>query len=110
MRTVPLLLLVLILSTLPSCSSFLKPKPVLQPPQVDCSERTPAEPVPAQPKLAQLPAQEQTDAWWRQYVWRLNAVRIGYEIRLLGWGQGEIEKRAEVAACLDRERAAGRIR
>jgi len=50
------------------------------------------------------------DPWWRAYVQRFGAVHIAYEIRLLGWGEGEVMKRAETADCLDRERAAGRIR
>ena len=62
------------------------------------------------PRLAALPATEQADAWWRQYVRRLTAVQAAYDVRLIGWGTSEVNKRAEVADCLDRERAAGRIR
>lgn len=81
-----------------------------EPPRIDCSERTPVEPLPARPNLANLPETEQADAWWRAYVRRLTAVLGGYERRVLGVLEAEVGKRVEVAECLDRERAAGRIR
>ncbi|MGH8083887.1 MAG: hypothetical protein ACREPV_01245 [Lysobacter sp.] len=52
----------------------------------------------------------QTDDWWRAYVRRLTAVLGAYERRLMGVIESEVVKRGEVAGCLDRERAAGRIR
>ena len=66
--------------------------------------------MPRRPNLAALPATEQPDSWWRQYVRRLTATLGAYERRLQGFGEAEVLKRAEVADCLDRERAAGRIR
>lgn len=110
MQTAPSLLLILLLSILTSCASWRPQKPEPAAPQIACSERAPAEPVPARPSLANLPAVEQSDAWWRAYVRRLTAVLGAYERRLLGWGEAEIGKRAEVADCLDRERESGRIR
>lgn len=83
---------------------------MLDPPRLDCSERTPAEALPQRPVLAKLPATEQPDSWWRAYVRRLTGVLGVYERRLIGYGEAEIIKRVEVADCLDRERAAGRIR
>lgn len=63
-----------------------------EPPLIDCSERTPAEPAPAIPG---------TKRWqeWSAYARRWQGVAII-----------EVGKRAEVADCLDREREAGRIR
>lgn len=104
------LLLTVLLSTLASCASWKTPSVKPAPPRIDCSERTPAEPLPARPALANLPDTEQPDSWWRAYVQRLTGVLGAYERRLLGWGTIEINKRAEVADCLDRERAQGRIR
>ncbi len=78
--------------TLMSCASFRTPKAAPEPPRVDCSERAPAEMLPTMPT---------TTAWQR---W------AAYSRRLLGVVEAEVTKRAEVADCLDRERAAGRIR
>ena len=87
-----LLSLLLVLSTTTSCSSWKTRKPEPEPPRIDCSERAPAEPLPAKP---------QTTAW-RKWA--------AYSRRLLGVIEAEVGKRAETADCLDRERAAGRIR
>lgn len=110
MRTVLFLLLTLSLWTMTSCMSSRPPNVKPETPQIDCSERAPAEPLPRRPALAKLPESEQSDSWWRAYVRRLTAVLGGYEIRLIGWGTTELVKRNEVADCYDRERAAGRIR
>lgn len=88
----------------------MRPRPEPEPPRIDCGEKAPAEALPQRPSLAALPGTEQTDAWWRAYVRRLTAVLAAYEVRLIGYGTAEVEKRAETADCLDRERAAGRIR
>jgi hypothetical protein len=77
---------------LTSCASWKRPIVHTEPPAIDCSERTPAEPSPAIPR---------TKNWldWSAYARRWQGVAII-----------EVGKRAEVADCLDRERAAGRIR
>lgn len=110
MQTARLLMLASSLSILTSCASWPKPSVKPEPPRIDCSERAPVEPLPSRPALANLPATEQGDAWWRAYVRRLTAVLGAYERRLIGWGTIEINKRAEVADCLDRDRDQGRIR
>lgn len=88
----PCLSLLLGLLTLTSCASWKTPKPQPEPPRIDCSERAPAE---------QIPGAPDTTAWRR---W------AAYSRRLLGVIEAELGKRAETAYCLDRERAAGRIR
>ena len=110
MRIALLLPTIVLLSMLTSCASWRTPKVAPEPPRLDCSERTPVDPLPARPSLADLPGTERDDAWWRAYVRRLTAVLAAYERRLIGWGEVEIVKRVEIAECLDRERAAGRIR
>lgn len=62
-----------------------------QPPVVDCSERAPAEAVPATP--------DSTD--YRRWA--------AYGRRLLGVVEAEVVKRAEVADCLDGYREKGLI-
>jgi hypothetical protein len=84
--------LVLALCLLTSCASFGKVSVAPEPPRVDCSERAAAEPLPTPPA---------TTAWRR---W------AAYSRELLGVVEAEVGKRADVADCLDRERAAGRIR
>ncbi len=110
MRTFPCLLLTVTLLLLTSCASWPRAKPASEPPRIDCSARTPIEPLPHYPNLAALPEAVQTDDWWRAYVRRLTAVLGAYERRLMGVIESEVVKRGEVAGCLDRERAAGRIR
>lgn len=66
--------------------------------------------MPARPQLEPIPEEAHDDAWWRGFVWRQLVAHAAYQVRLLGWGTIEVNKRAEVADCLDRERAAGRIR
>lgn len=110
MRTTRHLLWILSLWMLASCASWKPLRPAPEPPRIDCNERAPAEPLPRRPRLASLPEDPHPDAWWRDYVRRLTATLAAYEVRLMGWGTAEVLKRAEVADCLERERAAGRIR
>ncbi len=101
MRTI-LLMISLALATT-SCASWKKPKVDTEPPRIDCSERAPAEPAPAARGL-----QEPTTADWR--AWRTYGRRwAAYARRWAGVATIEVTKRAEVADCLDRERAAKRI-
>ena len=89
----PMMLAALMLSlTLMSCASWRTPRPVPEPPRIDCSERSPAEPLPDMPETTR----------WRSWA--------AYARRLLGVIEVERNQRAETADCLDRERAAGRIR
>lgn len=88
--------LVLVLCLLVSgCALFQRkpPEPIKpDPPRIDCNERAPAEELPTRPNTTS----------WRRWA--------GYARRLLGVIEAEVGKRAEVADCLDRDRAAGRIR
>lgn len=63
-----------------------------KPPQIVCSERRPADPVPSAPVS--------TD--WREWAAAFAAA--------MGWGTQQTEYRADTADCLDRYRAAGDIR
>jgi hypothetical protein len=75
------------------CQFWRKPPPAKPDvPLIDCSERAPSDALPTKPK---------TKDWIR---W------AGYSRRLLGVVEFERNLRAETADCLDRERAAGRIR
>lgn len=110
MRTTHCLLPIAALWLLTSCASWKPVTTASEPPRIDCSARAPIEPLPHTPRLANLPAEPQTDTWWRAYVGRLSAVWAGYARQWQGFGEAEVIKRAEVANCLDAERAAGRIR
>jgi hypothetical protein len=88
LRLLPLIFLPILMS----CASFGKVNVAPEPPRIDCSERAPAEPMPPMP----------TTTHWRRWA--------AYGRALQGVIEAEIGKRAEVAECLDRERAAGRIR
>lgn len=80
------------------------------PPVIDCSERAPAEPLPARPKFGSLPPVGSDRAAWLSYIGRIHALWGGYSVRMLGVNEAEVRKRAETAECLDRERKAGRLR
>ena len=89
--TRPLLLLPA-LCLLASCASWQRVSVAPEPPRIDCSERASAEPLPRQPATTH----------WLEWA--------AYSRSLLGVIESEVGKRADVADCLDRERAAGRIR
>ena len=95
---------------LTSCASWTTRRIEPEPPRIDCGERDPAEPTPRRPKFGPLPADDATPAEWRSYVGRVHALWGAYSIRLLGGKEAVVMQRAETADCLDRERAAGRIR
>ncbi len=86
------MLLLPALCLLMSCASFGRVNVAPEPPQIDCSERVPAETLPILPNT--------TD--WRQWA--------AYGRAMLAVAEAEIGKRADVADCLDRDRASGRIR
>lgn len=83
-------LLALILTGCPW--NWRKAPPPTEPPRVDCNERAPAEPEPSPPR-------SDTKLEWKAYARRWQGVATA-----------EVQKRAETADCLDRDRAAGRIR
>lgn len=106
---VPLLLLVLCLTT--SCASWKTQPIVPPPPRVDCSERAPADPLPkSAPRFLALPKAGATEAEWARYVASLHSRWVGYSVRLIGAYTSVVQQRVETADCLDRERAAGRLR
>lgn len=83
----------LVTLTATSCARWTKPKPVIPPPLIACDEREPAEPFPRQP------ASNATRERW-----------IAYARRWMGVATAEVQKRVEVADCLDRYRREGVIR
>ena len=97
-----LLLSLLLLLTLSSCSSS---KPVIvhtAPPRIDCSERMPAEVAPMPPT--------QADVTRLGGGWQGVALALAGSVRQWqGVATAEVVKRSETADCLDREREAGRI-
>lgn len=90
-RTFHVLLLSACLPMLASCANFATPKPKPKPPQIDCAERTPGDPLP------KMPTRRAYEPW------------AAYAATLLGVIAVDRTLRAETADCLDRERAAGRI-
>lgn len=89
--TRPLLLLPA-LCLLASCASWQRVSAEREPPRIDCSERASAETLPRVPATTH----------WLEWA--------AYSRALLGVIEAEVGKRADVADCLDRDRAAGRIR
>lgn len=88
-----LLLPVLLALVLTGCPwNWKKAPPPTEPPRIDCNERAPAEPAPKEPTSD---ASSQLKAYARRWQ---------------GVATAEVQKRVETADCLDRERAAGRIR
>lgn len=86
------LLIGLLSLLLMSCES-LKPRTApIEPPRIDCSSRAPAEAGPRAPR---------TTRWLDWAAWGR---------RWQGIATIEVNKRADVADCLDRERENGRIR
>jgi hypothetical protein len=86
------MLLLPALCLLTSCASFGRVNAEREPPRIDCSERASAEPLPRQPATTH----------WLEWA--------AYSRALLGVIEAEVGKRVETADCLDRDRAAGRIR
>lgn len=108
MNLTPLAMTAALLLT--SCASWKKPAPAPLPPPIDCSERVPAEPLGPNPKFGRLPFEGAERAEWVSYLGRAHALWGAHVVRLTGAFEAEVRKRAETAECLDRERAAGRIR
>lgn len=106
-----LLLTMMVALTLTSCAIF-KPRAIApEPPRIDCSERAPAEPLPKTPtKFGPLPTSNAPRAAWIAYIGRIHALWGAQFIRAFGAYESVVDQRAETADCLDRERAAGRIR
>lgn len=81
-----------------------------EPPQIDCSERAAAEPLPSRPKFGAPPPPGASRKSWLSYLGRVHALWGGHAIRSYGAYESVVTQRVETANCLDRERAAGRIR
>lgn len=98
------------LCLLTSCA-MLKPRVIApEPPRIDCSERAPAEPLPAIPRFPALPTPTAATQAWQRYVNRLHAIWSGHAVRAYGAYEAVVTQRIETANCLDRDREAGRIR
>lgn len=108
--TIRILFAMTALFLMTSCASLTRPTIAPEPPRIDCSERAPAEPLPKRPRFGSLPPEGASRKEWLSYVGRLHALWGGGWIRVAGAYEAEVEKRIETAACLDRERDAGRIR
>ena len=76
-----------------SCGNWRKGATPTPPPQVVCSERAPAEMAPKEPRST-----APKERW------------IAYARRWMGVATAEVQKRVEVADCLDRYRREGVIR